>query len=651
MAKKKTPSNENTRMPLTSGDVTVERKDALRQLFPEVFAEGKIDFEKLKLVLGEEIDEGRERYGLTWAGKADAIRAIQVPSTGTLVPVREESVDFDSTENLMIEGDNLEVLKLLQKAYHGKIKMIYIDPPYNTGKEFIYPDNFREGLQDYLRYSGQVDGEGLKLTSNTETSGRYHSKWLSMMYPRLFLARNLLREDGVLVVHIDEHEQETLVLICKEVFGEENYLGSIVWDKGNPKGDARGIAYQHESIIVFARDASLVGDVKRPKANAHRILLEARKAMSRSASIEEARKLFAAWMSKQSELSGGEAMYNRLDEHGRVYRLVSMAWPNKKRAPDEYFRPLIHPVTGRPCPVPRRGWRYPPRTMQKLLTEGLIEFGPDDTTQPQRRYWLDENMEENVPSVIRFSKSDDALFQQFELPFANPKPVEFSAQVIQWFSRGTDVVMDFFAGSGTVGHAVWLANALDGSRRRLILVQLPEPTSRNDYPTIADITKARLRKAAEAIKKERNGKLDLNGSHDIDLGFRTYKLAASNFKIWEPGADAEEELARQLELYADNLVPGAKPEAVLYELMLKAGIPLTARVEKLELGGQEVFSIEGGLLFICLADPITRECIRAMIASSPQMVICLDHAFRGNDQLLTNTVLEMKSHGIHFRTV
>ena len=251
MANKKTPSNE-TKMPLTSGDVTAERKDALRQLLPEVFAEGKIDFEKLKLVLGEEIDEGRERYGLTWAGKSDAIRAIQVPSTGTLVPVRDESVDFDSTENLMIEGDNLEVLKLLQKAYHGKVKMIYIDPPYNTGKEFIYPDNFREGLQDYLRYSGQVDGDGLKLTSNTETSGRYHSKWLSMMYPRLFLARNLLREDGVIFVSIDGHEVHNLRHLMDEIFGPENSLATLVWDKGHSQQQGLFKEY-HEYVVAYAR--------------------------------------------------------------------------------------------------------------------------------------------------------------------------------------------------------------------------------------------------------------------------------------------------------------------------------------------------------------------------------------------------------------
>ncbi len=325
MANKKTPGNE-TKMPLTSGDVTAERTDALRRLFPEVFAEGKIDFEKLKLVLGEEIDEGRERYGLTWAGKADAIRAIQVPGTGTLMPAREESVNFDATENLMIEGDNLEVLKLLQKAYHGKIKMIYIDPPYNTGKEFIYPDNFREGLQDYLRYSGQVDGEGLKLTSNSETSGRYHSKWLSMMYPRLFLARNLLREDGVIFVSIDDHEVHNLRHLMDEVFGEEQFIAQFVWKSRQQKDNRNitGASIDHEYVLCYGR----------------RVRGEQRDTSQYSNPDNDPR---GPWTSAN---------------------MVGLATADRR--PNLHYD-LIDPATGINYGRPRLGWRYDKNTMARLV--------------------------------------------------------------------------------------------------------------------------------------------------------------------------------------------------------------------------------------------------------------------------------------------
>ncbi|MBU1666097.1 MAG: site-specific DNA-methyltransferase, partial [Gammaproteobacteria bacterium] len=248
---------DDTKLPLTSDNPTEALLAQLREQTPHVFSEGKVDWEKLKATLGEAIDARPERYGLTWAGKAEAFRAVQSPSVGTLLPMPEESVNFDSSENLIIEGDNLEVLKLLQKSYHGKVKMIYIDPPYDTGNEFIYPDNYREGLDDYLRYSGQVSEEGLKQSTNTETSGRFHSKWLSMMYPRLFMARNLLRDDGVIFVSIDDHEVHNLRMLMNEVFGEENFVASVIWQKNYaPKSSARHFSEDHDYVLVYAKYAS-----------------------------------------------------------------------------------------------------------------------------------------------------------------------------------------------------------------------------------------------------------------------------------------------------------------------------------------------------------------------------------------------------------
>jgi len=621
----------NPKMPLTSQDVTAERAEQLRSLFPEAFSEGRLNVDKLKLLLGEAIDEGRERYGLTWSGKAEAIRALQVPSTGTLVPMRDQSVDFDNTDNLMIEGDNLEVLKLLQKAYHGKVKMIYIDPPYNTGKEFIYPDNFREGLQDYLRYSGQVDGEGLKLSSNSETSGRYHSKWLSMMYPRLFLARNLLTEDGVIFVSIDDHEVQNLRHLLDEVFGPENFIATVIWQKMySPKNTAKHFSEDHDYILVYARS----GETWRPEL------------LPRTAEQD--------------------AAYKNPDNDSRG------PWKSSDLSARNFYSRGTYPITcpsGRVVAGPPSGnyWRYSPEKFKELDADGRIWWGAGGDNTPSVKRFLSEVKQGRVPQTLwgykevghnQLAKREmlkRITFASSESVFDTPKPTRLIEQMLRIGTRKAknDIVLDFFAGSGSTGDAVMKLNAEDGGNRRYILVQLPEPTGAEDYATIADITKARLRSAGKAIGEEGDGKLQLGGSAaSLDLGFQALRLAASNFKVWQSPSGDEEQIARQLELHADNIVPGTQPEAVLYELMLKAGINLTAPVEAQQLGGQDVYAVEGGLLLICLADPISVECIRAMIERRPHMVICLDHAFRGKDQLLTNTVLEMKSHGIeHFRTV
>jgi adenine-specific DNA-methyltransferase len=416
-----------------SPDIVAENIERLREIFPEVFADGNVDFDALKQTLGSYVDDREERYSFTWHGKSRARRIAQMPSSGTLLPCKEESVNWDSTQNIFIEGDNLEVLKILQKSYHRKVKMIYIDPPYNTGKEFIYPDKYQDNLDTYLKYTGQVDDEGFKLSANTETSGRYHTNWLNMMYPRLKLARNLLRDDGVILVHIDEHEEHALKHLLDEVFGEENRIGTCIWDKRNPKGDAKGIAYQHESLLLYARqrDALLVNrPINRPKANALKMIEAGKRFREKFDSVADARGAYREWVRDESGLSGGEAMYNRLDDAGRIYRLVSMAWPSKKKAPDAYFLPLLHPITGQECPLPARGWRNPPETMQRLLQQGLIEFGKDHATQPQRRYYLDENLDENIPSILPFGGSDDDLLARLKIPFEHPKPVSFAADLV-----------------------------------------------------------------------------------------------------------------------------------------------------------------------------------------------------------------------------
>ncbi len=374
-------------------DIVSENVAKLKEIFPEVFSEGKVDCSKLEEALGVFSEKERERYNFTWNGKQNAKKIAQTPSTGTLRPCREESKYWDSTQNLYIEGDNLEVLKLLQKSYHKKVKMIYIDPPYNTGKDFVYKDNFKDNIKNYLEQTGQVDSEGNRLSTNSETNGRYHSDWLSMMYPRLKLARNLLKDDGVILIHIDEHEYANLEKLVNEIFGEDNNLGTIVWDKKNPKGDSKGIAYQDEKIIIFAKNKLYLTFnhvIRRKKKNASTILKKSKKLFEKyqnnKITFEDMNNEFKTWINSNKDFSGGEKAYNRIDEDSEPYQSVSMAWPNKKQAPDEYFIPLIHPVTNKPCPVSERGWRNPPSTMKELLDANLIIFGVDETIQPRRKY-------------------------------------------------------------------------------------------------------------------------------------------------------------------------------------------------------------------------------------------------------------------------
>ncbi|TDN50206.1 adenine-specific DNA-methyltransferase [Buttiauxella sp. JUb87] len=637
-------------------DITTQNIEQLKQLFPEVFSEGKIDFEAFKAVLGKEIDAPSERYNFTWKGKTKARQIAQSPSTGTLRPCKEESVNWDTTENLFIEGDNLEVLKLLQKSYHRKVKMIYIDPPYNTGKDFVYKDNFRNSLQNYLVQTGQVDNDGNKLSTNSDTSGRYHSDWLSMMFPRLKLARNLLREDGVIVVHLDEHENYHLRILLNEIFGEDNFLGEICWDKGNPKGDSTRIAYQHESIICFAKNYVMFKDneLKRQKLNAEKIIRKANSlykkigkmatpdelvkiikkynldlqidAFSKMYTLSDANEELAFWINSQTEFSGGEAAYKYIDDEGRVYQPVSMAWPNNKKAPDEYFIPLIHPKTRKECPVPAKGWRNPPSTMMDLLEKDLIVFGDDENTQPRRKYLLSENMFENVPSVLKFSSSDDILFKTMGISFDNPKPYKFSKSLITYFTKPNDLVLDFFAGSGTTGHACLSFD--NEKKRKFILVQLPEKVADK---TIIDTTISRLK---HCMSEEQ--------------GFKFFKLGETNIRPWDAEFDSLEQVLQQA---TKSIKDGRSSEDVLYEIFLRYGYELTTPVETETVNGKTVFVVGAGALIICLDDEITTETVESIAKLKAELdpettqVVFKDEGF-ADDRVKTNAIQILKQAGI-----
>ncbi len=679
------------KLDLRSHDIAEDKRQELLRLFPEIRTEGgTLDFERLKLALGETVDVGKERYGMTWPGKAECFRTIQAPSLGTLRPCPEESVNFDTTENLIIEGDNLEVLKLLQKSYLGKVKMIYIDPPYNTGNDFIYPDNYTESLQTYLEYTGQVDAEGRKFGTNTDADGRFHSKWLNMMYPRLYLARNLLKEDGVILVSIDDAEIDNLRKIAAEVFGEENLIASLVWEKGR-KNDAKLFSVGHEYMLICAKSLEQLKEAetvwREEKPGAKEIWEEyVRLRGIHGPDDKKIERDIQAWFQNlpKTHPSRKWARYRRIDANG-PWRDRDISWPGG----DGPIYDVIHPVTHKPCKVPEAGWRYSsPEEMQRQIKLGLVEFRLDHTEPPFRKAHIrpvpdelddssetdDENnaSEEELATQVRgsyFYKQSQVEVKYLRKLmgaklFDNPKDHEEIAKLLKYVlgPSSDEVILDFFAGSGTTAEAVLQLNHERGTDHRFILVQLPEPCNTRDkagkaalnagLTTIADITKERVRRVIKKLNDEDVGKLDLEGVRQ-DRGFRVFKLTESNFTPWNADAPRDAQaLARQLALHVDHIRDGRTDHDILSEILLKSGYALTAPVEKISLAGKTVHSVAGGLLFVCLERALTLELIRAMAAHKPERVVCLDEGFAGNDQLKANAVQIFKTKGVtSFKTV
>lgn len=603
--------------------------------------ERAIDVEILKAEIGCVPVEGKEeRYRFTWPDKQRAVLLSNEPTTSTLRPCKEKSINFDDTQNVYIEGDNIEVLKILQETYLDKIKLIYIDPPYNTGKDsFVYDDDFILSNEEFNHISGKYDQDGnilFDFRPNNETNGRFHTDWLNMMYPRLKLARNLLSDEGIILINMDENEIVNLQKICAEIFGEQNDLGTIIWDKRNPKGDARGISYQHEYILVYAKNKNAFLNscrMQRPKKNANMILAKAKSLFSKIESgytLEEINTEFSQWISKQTDLSGGEKAYNKIDEHGEVYRGVSMAWPNKKKAPDDYFIPLIHPITQKPCPIPERGWRNPSATMKDLQNKGLILFGKDESTQPTRKYLLSENMYENIPSLIYYGGSDTAMLEGFGVPFDTPKVVEICKEHIMSFTGKEDIILDFFSGSGTVAHGVMAANAEDGLNRKFIMVQIPEecgaetPLGRAGFKNICEAGEMRIAKAGEMLKK-------INPS--LDCGFRVFLCASSNMEdvYYSPAEYSQATLFNM----ADNIKADRTAEDLLYQVMLELGILLSGQIAETIINGKSVFSVEKDFLMACFDSDITDEVVTEIAKRKPHYSVFRDGGMV-NDSVMAN---------------
>jgi adenine-specific DNA-methyltransferase len=699
-----------------SADLIGGNIEQLKALFPEAFTEGKMDFDVLKQLLGGAVDEREEKYGLNWHGKRRARQIALTPSTGTLRPCPEESVDWDTTQNLMIEGDNLEVLKLLQKSYAGKVKLIYIDPPYNTGKDFVYPDDFRDNIKNYLELTGQLEG-GKKISSNTESSGRFHTDWLNMMYPRPKLARNLLKTDGVMFISCDDNEVQNLRALMDDVFGAENFIATVIWQKVfSPKNTARHFSEDHDYLVVYAKDA----EIWMPRLLPRTEEMEARYANPDN-------DLRGSWTSGDMSARNyyGEGTYSVTSPSGRV-------------------------IEG---PPPGTYWRVSKQKFEELNRNGRIWWGADGSNVPRIKRFLSEVKAGRVPQTLwtyqevgHTQEAKKELISLVDFPnsdvvFDTPKPTRLIRRILQLAtapgeaeedgdsfagvndSRGhyaatltppqqkqrkgpPNIVLDFFAGTGSTMDAVFRQNADDGGNRQCILVQLPEPLngSSDSLCTIADITKERLRRAAAKIKADpQMAQMDAdenNGNatpktEDLftnslrtsassadkpkpDLGFRVFKLDSSNIHAWEPNRD---DLADTLLQHAEHLKTDRTEQDILFELLLKLGLDLTVPIETKIIHPQisqistdkskennlctsaksadkafTVYSIGGGVLLVCLAPQISNDEVESLalgivewhkqlLPAGETQVVFRDSAF-ADDVAKTNLTAILQQHGL-----
>ena len=603
-----------------SEDILKSNIEKLKELFPELVTESKIDFNAFKTVFGDEVEEEDEYYRFTWAGKAQARREAHKPSTGTLRPAKDESVDWDTTQNLYIEGDNLEVLKLMQKSYAGKVKMIYIDPPYNTGKDFVYKDNYKDNLKNYQQITGQVDDEGNKLTTNSESEGRYHSNWLNMMYPRLRLARNLLKDDGVIFISIDDNEVENLKKIGNEIFGEDNFIANIIWEKKfAPSNDAKWLSDNHDHILIWSRNKK----IWRPN-----LLKRNEKALSRYKNPDSDHR--GVWVSGDITVKTYSAKYD-----------FPITTPSGK---------VINPPEGI-C------WRFSQDKVNQLIDENRIWFGKDGGNVPRLKRFLTDVKDGVTPMTIWYHKDvghNQEAYQECRKIFdgkqffSTPKPIRLLKRILHIGSSDDDLIVDFFSGSSSTAHAVMELNAEDSANRKHIQVQLPELLeNKNDaikegYKNITEIGKERIRIAAKKIAKENPDK-----SKELDLGFKVFKLDSSNIKGWDGNPDNLEE---SLFDAVSNIKNDRTEEDVLYEILLKYGLDLTLPIEEKKIEGATVFNIGLGALFICLADGITSKVAEGIGKWKEELnpevcrVVFKDTGF--TDVEKTNSVQTLKRFGI-----
>lgn len=588
------------------------------------------------------VDGNEERYQFTWPDKKKSVLLANAPINKTLRPCREESVDFDNTENLYIEGDNLEVLKLLQETYLGKVKMIYIDPPYNTGNDFVYADDFAQSTDEYLENSGQFDEDGNRLVKNLDSNGRFHTDWLNMIFPRLKLAKDLLSDDGVIFISIDDNEVENLRKNCDEVFGEVNFVANMIWQQGK-KSSGNLIGVNHEYMLVYAKNKSIIDKPETPfrqkKQGLDKIYLK----------YEQLKKKFGDDYS--SIQNGMKEFYNSLAENDpayphRLYCLVDergLFQSDNSAAPDKpetrSHRPLIHPITKKPTAVPAMGWRFTDKTLDELVEKGYMHFGVDETKVPRVKRYLKE-YEYELPATVFYKPGAAASSELQKLMdkkiFDNPKDKNELMRIIGFLtdndSENDFYILDFFSGSATTAHAVMQLNAEDGGNRKFIMVQLPEETDEKSeaykagYKNICEIGKERIRRAAKKIAEE-------NPEAKFDGGFRVLKCDSSNMKeVYYNPAEYEPSLFSRLE---DNIKEDRTPEDLLFQVMLDLGVLLSSKIEATTIAGKKVFSVEDNYLIACFDDNVTEEVITEIAKQKPYYFVMRDSSM-ANDSVATN---------------
>ncbi|WP_154859420.1 site-specific DNA-methyltransferase [Cyclobacterium xiamenense] len=655
-----------------SQDILAENIQKLKEIFPEVFSEGRVDFEKLQLLLGDLITPNDELYGLNWWGKNEAIKESMKRSLGTLRPDKESSKNWEKTENIYIEGDNLEVLKLLQKSYNGKIKMIYIDPPYNTGKDFVYKDNYKDNLKNYLEQTDQVDSEGVKQSTNTKEDGRYHSNWLNMMYPRLRLSRNLLKDDGVILISIDDNEVDNLKKLCDEIFGETNFISNLIWQKKTGASDSSTISTITESIIVYCKDINFIENTFSRNFESFDL--------TRYRNKDEHFELRGPYYT--DNLDRGGLQYSDSLNFGIECPDGTLSFPNgrKEFQNDGWI------------------WKWSKSKVQWARENNFIEFKKSDNKNSgwsvYYKNYLNVDNENNqivrsaphknlITSILNASSSSDMKKLFDERVFQYTKPVDLIKLLIKYVNfKNNEIILDFFSGSGTTAHSVMQLNSEDELNRKHIQVQLPEITDekseafKSGYKTITEIGKERIRRAGDTIFAEKKEELDQLKAKasliqtdeekakiqeleeiiaKLDIGFKVFKLDSSNIEAWDTEMpETVQGIQTRLEESRNHLKKGRTEEDLLYELLLKQGLLLTSQIEERSIAGARVYSISHGELFICMNAPITMEVIEGIgnwgkesiaeaIVDLKPVLVLKDEAFGKDDAFKTNAELRLKN--------
>ena len=664
------------KLKMQTHNIVDENIKKIAELFPNCLTErldenGKseaaIDFDQLRQELSKDIVEGQEeRYQFTWPDKRNAIRLANAPTTDTLRPCREESVDFDNTQNLYIEGDNLEVLKLLRENYLGKVKMIYIDPPYNTGNDFVYNDDFAQTTGDYVHNSGQEDEEGNRLVANTESNGRFHTDWLNMIYPRLKVAKDLLSEDGVIFISIDDNEQENLKKVCNEVFGGVNFVGELIIQTATDNNPTQ-INTEHEYMLCYAKKASALPYWYRKSDNADKIIAYYRKLKRKKLSVEEIQKELRDWIKINKSNLKQVDHYNCVDEKG-VYTANTNSSNTK---PGGYMYDILHPVTQKPCPKPAYGWRWTEETFWNYANDGEVEWGVDETTQPHIKKRIETAKEQLKTVVYEDGRASTILLEELfgiKKIFDNPKSLYLIQRIVDFASNKDSIILDFFSGSATTAHAVMKLNAEDGGCRKFIMVQLPEQTNeksearKHGFNNICEIAKMRIKRAGEditlqmqsyiqgwqasidqAIKDDMKKAKQLSimdqqseipqedpsqkkletlkqRLESLDLGFRVLKLDSSNMQdVYYSPEQFNENL-----LFEDNIKHDRTDEDLLFQAIIELGIELSAKIEQREIAGKTVWSVADNYLMACFDKDVNETAITEIARRHPYYFVLRD---------------------------